>query len=149
VSVVNSSPDASLAAPRLVPELLVTDLDASLRFWVGLCGFRVVYSRAEEGFAYLDRSGAHVMLEQVAVGRNWVSGELERPLGRGINFQISVETIAPLVGAFAGVGWALFMAPEDKRYQTGPTELVVKQFLVQDPDGYLIRFSELIPYAVG
>jgi catechol 2,3-dioxygenase-like lactoylglutathione lyase family enzyme len=48
----------------LVPELLVADLDASLRFWRGLCGFAVAYDRPEERFAYLDRAGAQVMLEE-------------------------------------------------------------------------------------
>jgi catechol 2,3-dioxygenase-like lactoylglutathione lyase family enzyme len=141
------SPQAGspLVAPSLVPELLVADLAVSLRFWVGLCGFRVVYGRPEQGFAYLDRAGAHVMLEQIGVGRNWVSGALERPLGRGINFQITVESIAPLVEALADEGWPLFMAPEEKWYQTETSPIGVKQFLVQDPDGYLLRFSEPLP----
>lgn len=49
---------------RLVPELLVTDITVSLKFWVDICGFAVLYSRMEEGFAYLDYEGAQVMLEQ-------------------------------------------------------------------------------------
>jgi hypothetical protein len=38
----SSSSDAAAVAvtPSLVPELLVTNLEASLRFWVGLSGFR-------------------------------------------------------------------------------------------------------------
>lgn len=36
----------------LVPELSVTDLDRSLAFYVDLCGFRIRYSRPENGFAY-------------------------------------------------------------------------------------------------
>ncbi len=49
---------------RLVPELLCTDLARSLSFYVGLCGFRIAYDRPEEGFAYLDLEGAHLMLEE-------------------------------------------------------------------------------------
>jgi hypothetical protein len=37
--------------------------------------------------------------------------------------------------------WPLFMEPEQKWYRTGEIETGVHQFLVQDPDGYLIRFS--------
>jgi hypothetical protein len=33
------------------------------------------------------------------------------------------------------------MEPEQKWYRTGAVETGVHQFLVQDPDGYLIRFS--------
>jgi catechol 2,3-dioxygenase-like lactoylglutathione lyase family enzyme len=142
VNVVNPSPDRSSVAPKLVPELLVAGLDVSLKFWIGLCGFRVVYGRAEEGFAYLDRNGAQVMLEQIGIGRNWITAPTDRPLGRGMNFQITVESIEPLVERFANAGWPLFMAPEEKWYQTESSSIGVKQFLVQDPDGYLLRFSE-------
>jgi catechol 2,3-dioxygenase-like lactoylglutathione lyase family enzyme len=48
----------------LVPELLVADIDRSLAFWTGLIGFTVRFARPEDGFAYLDRDGAQVMLEQ-------------------------------------------------------------------------------------
>ena len=126
---------------RLVPELLVTDLDQSLRFWRDLCGFRVAFDRPEDRFAYLDLDGAQLMLEQRGRGRNWVTGPLRAPLGRGINFQVSVPSIEPILAALQAAGRPLFMPPEQKWYRTGSFETGVDQFLVQDPDGYLIRFS--------
>ena len=45
------------------------------------------------------------------------------------------------MAALAPAGWPLFMQPEQKWYRTGEVETGVHQFLVQDPDGYLIRFS--------
>jgi hypothetical protein len=36
------------------------------------------------------------------------------------------------------------MEPEQKWYRTGEIETGVHQFLVQDPDGYLIRSSAYI-----
>lgn len=131
----------SASDPDLVPEILVGILDDSLDFWCRLCGFEVLYERREEGFAYITRGSAHIMIEQAGIGRNWTPGELERPLGRGVNFQISVESIDPLVRSLRDDGWALFMEPETKWYRTGETEAGVIQFLVQDPDGYLIRFQ--------
>ena len=137
--------DRSTAAPfvwaQLVPELLVAEIHESLRFWRDLCGFGVAFDRMDEGFAYLDRDGAQIMLEQRGRGRNWVTGPLETPLGRGVNFQISVGSIQPILAALNASGWPLFMVPEQKWYRTGATETGVEQFLVQDPDGYLIRFS--------
>ena len=127
--------------PDLVPELLVEDLSASLGFWVALCGFEVLYDRPQEGFAYLHSGTAHLMLEEVGAGRNWIPGALERPLGRGINFQIMVPAINELLGRLAAADWPLFMAAEEKWYDTGDTRAGVAQFLVQDPDGYLVRFS--------
>ncbi|WP_421693881.1 bleomycin resistance protein [Aestuariivirga sp.] len=126
---------------RLVPELLVTDVNASLHFWRDLCGFRVVYDRLYEGFAYLDLNGAQIMLEERDRGRNWIVGPMDSPFGRGINFQIEVPTIDPLLASLALGSWPLFMKSEKKWYRTGGLETGVHQFLVQDPDGYLIRFS--------
>jgi catechol 2,3-dioxygenase-like lactoylglutathione lyase family enzyme len=132
---------ASFAPARLVPELLVTSLAGSLRFWCDLCGFKIAYDRPDEGFAYLDLAGAQVMLEERGHGRNWIVGEMAPPFGRGINFQISVPGLEPIIEALRGARWPLYMEPEQKSYRVGHGQADVHQFLVQDPDGYLIRFS--------
>jgi len=128
----------------LVPELLVADIDKSLRFWRDVCGFTVLFDRPDEGFAYLDLDGAQIMLDAIGKTRDWVTGPLETPFGRGVNFQVSVPTIEPILASLARAGWPLFMEPEQKWYRTGEVETGVHQFLVQDPDGYLIRFSAYI-----
>jgi catechol 2,3-dioxygenase-like lactoylglutathione lyase family enzyme len=130
--------------PALVPELLVESVAASTDFWCGLCGFGVRYDRPDEGFAYLVLGGAHVMLEQAGVGRNWLTGPLDRPLGRGINLQIGVPSIEPICSSLRAAGWPLFMEPETKWYRTGDREVGVEQFLVADPDGYLLRFQAAV-----
>jgi len=130
--------------PQLVPELLVAYLPTSLDFWCSICGFSVHYDRKDERFAYLVRGGAHVMLEQRGISRNWIPAALEPPYGRGINFEIRVEDITPMVERLTVRGWPLFMNPEEKSYRTSEGEVRVRQFLVQDPDGYLLRFSERV-----
>ncbi len=127
--------------PALVPELLVASLDSSIEFWCGLCGFKISYSRPDERFAYIVLGSAHLMLEEAGVGRNWITGRLERPLGRGVNLQIAVSDSAALANALHQAGVELFMQPETKWYDVGVAEAGVQQFLVQDPDGYLIRFQ--------
>jgi catechol 2,3-dioxygenase-like lactoylglutathione lyase family enzyme len=127
--------------PALVPELLVESVAASLDFWCRLCRFEVQYDRPEEGFAYIAQGSAHLMLEQIGVGRNWLTGSLDRPLGRGINFQITVPTVRPVCSSLREAGWPLFMEPETKWYRTDHGEAGVEQFLVTDPDGYLLRFQ--------
>ncbi|TPW78369.1 VOC family protein [Schumannella sp. 10F1B-5-1] len=129
--------------PTLVPELTVTDLAASLAFWRELCGFAVVYDRPEEGFAYLALGSAHVMLDQRGIGRDWITAEAVHPFGRGINLQISVPTLDPILRRMAEVGHPLFLEPETRWYRVGARrEAGVRQFLVTDPDGYLVRFQE-------
>lgn len=129
--------------PALVPELLVSDLDASLKFWCDLIGFKISFQRPEDKFAYLALGDAEVMLEQqVDGGRYWITGELTPPLGRGINFQIEVASIELPLDRLAKSQWPLYTETEEKWYRSNNKLLGNRQFLVQDPDGYLLRLFE-------
>jgi catechol 2,3-dioxygenase-like lactoylglutathione lyase family enzyme len=125
----------------LVPELLVSDLGVSLRFWRDVLGFQVLYERPAEGFAYLARERAEVMLE-VLGERSWAVGDMVRPFGRGINLQIETTSLAALLEALAKARWPLYRQPEERWYTVGTVAAGQRQFLVQDPDGYLLRFAE-------
>lgn len=131
----------STCEPALVPELLVADVDRSIEFWCSICGFTVRYARPEERFACIGLGSAQLMLEEVGIGRNWITGSLEPPLGRGVNFQITVPDADFVATALTTAGVELFMPPETMRYQVGAHVAVVRQFLVTDPDGYLVRFQ--------
>jgi catechol 2,3-dioxygenase-like lactoylglutathione lyase family enzyme len=128
----------------LVPELLATDIGRSLQFWRDICGFAVVFDRPAEGFAYLDLDGAQIILDEIGKTRDWLTGPLETPLGRGVNFQVRMPSVEPILASLSAAGWPLFMDPEQKWYRNGDVETGVQQFLVQDPDGYLVRFSAWI-----
>lgn len=129
----------------LVPELFVADLQTSLDFWCGLLGFSVAYDRPEIGFSYLQLGRSQIMLAQIDESdTSWHTGKLERPLGRGVNFQIEVDSLEPAVGRLIAAGWPLFQAVEEKWYEAGDLERGQRQFLVQDPDGYLVRLIEQI-----
>ncbi len=128
---------------RLVPELIVSDLEKSLAFWCDLIGFRIAYDRPEDKFAYLDFDGAQVMLEQnVPEAGHWVTASLELPLGRGINFQIEVADLDAPLERLRNADWPLFMEPEEQWYRLDDLETGQRQFLVQDPDGYLLRLAQ-------
>ncbi|WBX88507.1 bleomycin resistance protein [Achromobacter mucicolens] len=129
---------------RMVPELMVKDLARSKQFWIDLCGFEVVYQREEEGFVFLDREGAQFMLEEIRGDGGWITAPLEAPLGRGVNFEIKVKSIDALSRTLRDAGWPLYREPEERWYRSGGVEIGVQQFLVQDPDGYLLRFSAWI-----
>ena len=129
----------------LVPELLVSDLHASLAFWCGTIGFEVAYDRPEAKFAYLHLGGAQIMLEQRSRNeRQWITGTLEKPFGRGINFQVTVADCRAIHARVTESGIVPYMSIEDKWYRAGGFELGVRQFIVQDPDGYLVRLSSPI-----
>lgn len=124
----------------LVPELSCRDLEASLHFYCAVLGFRTRFARPGEGFAYLERGGAEIMLEKA--GQGWATGPLEPPLGRGINFQIEVEDAAALCARVRAAGYDLFGGLAERWYRETDIEHGQTEFLVQDPDGYLLRFAE-------
>jgi len=126
----------------LVPELSITDFPETIRFYTDILGFTIEYQREEEGFAYLSLGESQIMVDQIGFTRTWQTGEYEYPLGRGVNFQIEVPDIESLLERLSQNGIGLFMEPEEKWYRKDETEVGNRQFLVQDPDGYLLRFFE-------
>jgi catechol 2,3-dioxygenase-like lactoylglutathione lyase family enzyme len=133
----------------LVPELLVRNLDRSLAFYRDGCGFRLRYARAEDGFAYLELGRAQLMLEELSA-ESWRTGLLRAPFGRGINFQIEVADVIALHDRLIELGLPLFQPLTTDWYRDGDLEHGQTQFLIQDPDGYLLRFMQhLETRAVG
>jgi len=127
----------------LVPGLLVSNLERSQAFYCGLCGFGVKFARPEEGFVYLTLGGAQIMLEEIGP-EAWVTGPMQAPFGRGINLQIEVPDVGLLLSRLEGAGVPLFRALQEEWYRADDVEHGQAQFLVQDPDGYLLRFVEVL-----
>lgn len=131
-------------SPALIPELLVSNYAQSLAFYTQLAGFMVVYDRPEESFAMLGNPcGARLMIEGItATGRVWTVGDIQQPYGRGINLQIEVEDAEALLQHFLHVQHPIYLPLEEKWYRRGTQETGNRQFIVQDPDGYLLRFFQ-------
>ena len=129
-------------SPKLIPEFKVTDLKKSLDFYTKFAGFKILYDRPEESFAMLDRDGAMLMIEQTEEGDKWLVGERKYPLGQGVNFQIEVTDVQELYGNIKQAKYPIFYEMEDKWYRKDNIEVGNKQFLIQDPDGYVLRFFE-------
>jgi catechol 2,3-dioxygenase-like lactoylglutathione lyase family enzyme len=124
----------------LVPELAVADLAISRAFYLGVLGFALEYER--EGFAYLSRGDVQIMIEQA--GGHWSTGPLERPFGRGINLQMQVDNVEHLLEQVKSANWPLFLPLRTKWYRAGEVERGQSEFIIQDPDGYLLRFCQNI-----
>ncbi len=131
----------TFAPPPLVPELDVANLDRSLDVYREIFGFRVHVRRPEERFAYLIREGAHLMLEEASgPGRRFDTAPLEHPFGRGVNLQIEVTDVDVLYAAVQRAGLKIRIPLEERWYRHDAIELGNRQFVVADPDGYLLRF---------
>ena len=127
--------------PPIVPELDVADLARSLSFYVDVLGFKVRFERPEERFVYLTRGPVHLMLEQAdGPGRRFRTAPLEYPFGRGMNLQIEVPDVDRLHAQALEAGAAIYISLEERWYRRGDEETGHRQFVVIDPDGYLLRF---------
>ena len=124
----------------LVPELSCSNFQTSLTFYKDKLGFKIIYGRSENGFACIALGHAQIMLEQS--NGFWSTGELHKPYGRGINFQILVENVESLYEYVINQGVPVFAHLETSWYRIDQIEHGQSEFLVQDPDGYLLRFSE-------
>ena len=69
---------------------------------------------------------------------------MEYPFGRGVNFQIEVKDISPTLKRLKKNRYKLKMPPKENWYGKNGKLLGVREFLVTDPDGYLLRFSQSI-----
>jgi catechol 2,3-dioxygenase-like lactoylglutathione lyase family enzyme len=128
-------------APALIPELDVTNLDRSVVVYVEVLGFEVHVSRPKERFAYLVREGAHLMLQEAGgPGRRFRIAPLNFPLGRGMNLQIQVTDVDALYSDVQRSGLRILLPLEERWYGASEGEAGNRQFVVVDPDGYLLRF---------
>ena len=129
-----------MSSAKLVPELLVSNHAASRDFYVRVIGFAARYERLAEKFSYLDLDGAEIMIEEET--DFWITAPREKPYGRGINLQIAVAALDPILSRLMAANIALFRPVEEAWYRSGDTYSGNRQFLVQDPDGYLLRFFQ-------
>jgi lactoylglutathione lyase len=127
-----------------VPELYVLDFQKSINFYTQVLGFTIEYQRINPQFAFLSYQESQLMIEQEQENEDWHTGILEYPFGRGINFQIRTDDAQQLVDKLQAAHYPLKRGLQDSWYQVKGISYGYRQFLVMDPDGYLLRFSQPI-----
>ena len=127
----------------LVPELYVSDMQKSLQFYCNIVGFAVEFERPEDRFAYLSFHGSHIMLEQDTPGASpWKVEPIDHPRGRGLNLSIQCPDAESLARRIVDAGLSLRKPVEEKWYRNHDLYHGERNFLVLDPDGYLLRFTQ-------
>jgi catechol 2,3-dioxygenase-like lactoylglutathione lyase family enzyme len=134
------SPPKSGFSPLAI-ELIVSNYDKSLAFWTGPMGFRVCYTRPTQKFAYLEHPDGAQMMFYERDG-DWETGEFELPLGRGAILQIGVSDIDSAYAAIVAAKIQPFVDMRERWRYWGDREGCQREFLVQDPDGYLIMVNQ-------
>ncbi len=128
---------------QMIPEFDVFSLDESINFYVDLIGFSIVYERKEDKFVFLQLENIQIMLQEINKKENkWETAKLEYPLGRGINFQIDVTNIDKIYNKLKEGKYKIFVDIENHWYRKDNILIGCREFLVQDPNGYVLRFSE-------
>ena len=126
---------------KIIPELSVTSLEKSLKFYKTI-GFKVEYDRPENKFAFISLGKIQFMLQEVSTNDKWNLGKLTYPFGNGINFQLEVDNLDEIYNNFKKSNYKITFDIEENWYRQDNQLLGNKEFLIPDPDGYLLRFFE-------
>ncbi|MEG0307259.1 MAG: VOC family protein [Clostridium sp.] len=124
----------------LIPELSVADINKSLDFYLNILLFKMEYERKNDKFALLSLQGSQIMIEEI--NGYWETGALSYPFGRGINFQIAVDNIDNLYENIKAQDYPIKIEMQENWYRANNKLVGQKEFLIMDPDGYLLRFAE-------
>ena len=122
----------------LIPELSVTNIDKSKEFYTKI-GFKIMYERVEDKFCFLELEGNQIMIQEE--NDNWSVGEMEYPFGRGINISMSVSNVKELYDNIIKQDIKVFKELEVHYYRVDEKIYDDLEFLIQDLDGYLLRFN--------
>lgn len=122
----------------LIPELSVTDIDISKQFYEKI-GFKIIYERKENKFCFIQLEENQIMIEEI--NNNWDVGEMEYPFGRGINISMTINDIEQYYNNLKSNNIIIFKDLEIHKYKVNDIIYEDKEFLIQDPDGYLLRFN--------
>lgn len=124
---------------KLIPELSVTNIETSKKFYTNL-GFKIKYERKEDKFCFLEYEQNQLMIEQI--NDNWNTAKLEYPFGRGINISMEISNIDIIYKKVQHYNYPIFKDIMVNEYQVKNNIYYDREFLLQDPDGYLLRFND-------
>ena len=127
----------------MIPEFTVINFKESLAFYTKILGFQVSYTRDSPSFAYLLLEKNELMIEEYH-NEDWNIELLNQPLGRGVNFQIEITDVDIVYANIIQLNIPIYSEIKDISYKTNLELIKQREFLVQDPDGYLLRFCQKI-----
>jgi catechol 2,3-dioxygenase-like lactoylglutathione lyase family enzyme len=130
----------------VTPNLVVADVGRSLAFYRDVLGFSLVATVPDAApfvFAWVQRDGVSVFLNSVEAVRKDLAELASRPVG-GLNtlyVVLEADSIADGVdGMLASIGSRahVIMGLKDQFYG-------MREFGIEDPDGYVIFFAQRLP----
>ncbi len=127
----------------LMPELYVSDFAKSFDFYVNILDFTPEYQRENPSFAFFSHFGAQLMIQELRPGEK-EEMQLEHPFGREMNFEIDTPDLQVLITSLEKHNYPLTRGIKESWRDVGIKGKLYgsKEILVNDPDGYLLRFSQ-------
>lgn len=125
---------------KMIPELTVFDIDKTKDFYKDMLGFKIEYERPYDKFIFMSFEDSQFMFEQLHED-GWNIGEMTYPLGQGINFSIKVKDIDFLYEKLKKHKIYFYRDMVINTYEVNGENIEQKEFLIQDPNGYLLRFT--------
>lgn len=134
-----STTEKTMKFYKVTPNLIVADMEKSLKFYRDVLGFtvsRTVPDKAPFIFAWMKRGESDIFLNQHMPPQ---PGQPDlfagRQIGGTLSMYIAVEGIDELLKTVEGQGVKIAVPLHKEFYG-------MKEFAVFDPDGYLIIFAE-------
>ena len=124
---------------KLIPEMDVINIDETKKFYLML-GFVIEYERLNDKFVFMSYKGSQFMFQEVNLNdlehEKWEVAPLEYPFGR--------DELDILYNKLKENNYPIKYDIEENHYEENGNMLMQKEFLVQDPNGYLLRFNQEI-----
>ena len=127
----------------IVPGLLVSDLARSVDVYTRLFGFELAHAEPDR-LAVLTTGGDQLVLTQFHPEDPLVVAELTNPFGRGVTLHVRTADPAPINEALRAEKYPIVVPMEISELKSGDQTFTQTSFVVQDPDGYLLRFVEIL-----
>ncbi|WP_040162411.1 VOC family protein [Nigerium massiliense] len=126
----------------IVPELAVTDLDASVAFYTQMLGFQSETVRP--GLVVLSHEDTPIqfVLEQLDPNDPPSSAELAAPFGRGLTLSVRVAEPQKIYETLRAQHHPILVPMQVAEYDEGDQAYTRSEFAIQDPDGYVLRFTD-------
>jgi uncharacterized glyoxalase superfamily protein PhnB len=125
---------------RLTPNLVVRDIDRSLRFYCDVLDFELdkhVPEKPPFVFASVRGGGVEIFLNDFKAATAEYPNFAEVPVGGTLTLYLAMQGIDELYAHISGNGTKILMPIETKFYG-------VREFAIADPDGYLITLAERV-----
>lgn len=122
--------------------LIVSGFARSMRFYTDVLGFATMRFEPGRRWAQMERDGVSIELHEAPGG---ALAALEYPYGRGVTLQIWTHDAEAVYAGVQAYGARLHVPLRESWREEEGSRVGHLEFEVVDPDGYQLRFLQVLP----